>query len=251
MQIKYRIKFLYFVYIISIFFEKKSFAEEWKGACETNFPPFNYLDRDGKNIGMDTEIVDLIMKKIGISYTIKNTSWDGVFSLLKNKKIDFAWQFVGTKERRKTFYLIGPFRYGFDVFMVKKSSTISNWNLLSDFNRQQVGVIKKYSYTREFNQYKGFTKMEFDNVEDLVSGLVNGKVDVIIGDFYSLNFVSKKYSYGSEIRFLPSSIRKTPRYIAFSKNNKSKSIIFEDALKVIIKSKEFKSIIEKYKNIKI
>lgn len=246
MQIKYGAKFLYSVYLIFILLTQNSFAEEWQGACETFFPPFNYIDKDGERVGMDTEIIALVMKKLGIKYSTKDASWEQVYSLLKNEKVDFAWPFVRTSERRKLFYLIGPFRYSFDVFVVKKDSKISNWHFLSDFKGQKVGVIKKYNYTRDFDNYKDFTKKEFNNVEDLLTGLIKGDADFIIGDFYSLTYVSRKYDYTNKIRFLPSSIKKNPRYIAFSKINKSKSIIFESALNEVMKSKEFQDIIDKY-----
>ena len=250
MQTKNGIKILFFVYLNLIFFCQKTYSVEWRGACEINFPPFNYIDKNGKKVGMDTEIIDLVMKKIGSPFSIQTVPWNEVFNLLQNEKVDFAWQFVGTPERKKLFHLVGPFRYGFDVFMVKKNSKILNWNALTDFNGKKAGVIKEYSYTHEFDQYKGFEKKGFNNIEDLAAGLVRGEVDFIIGDFYSLTYVSRKYHYGNNIRFLPSSIKKVPRYIAFSKRNKSKSIIFENALNEVMKTKDFQDIIAKYKDLK-
>jgi hypothetical protein len=48
---------------------------------------------------------------------------------------------------------------------------------------------------------------------------------------------------------LPSSIKKVPRYIAFSKKSKHKALYFDIKLKEIINSKEYNDIIEKYENI--
>jgi hypothetical protein len=63
-------------------------------------------------MGMDYEIIDLIMKQLKIKYSVKNESWDDVVSLLSDDDIDFAWQFVPTPERKKLFYLVGPIRNG-------------------------------------------------------------------------------------------------------------------------------------------
>ncbi len=243
MIIKYLNYFLFF--LCCIFIIGNSYSEEWKAACEINNPPFNYIN-DGNKIGLDYEIVDLVMKKIGIKYSIQNTSWDKVLSLLNKNKVDFAWQFVQTPERQKLFYLVGPIRYGLHVFMVKNNSNLTNWQKLSDFDNKKIGIIKKYNYTHEFDIYKGFSKIEFANVEELFKGLLDGYVDAIIGDFYTFSYISKTKHYSSKVRFLPSSIKKIPRYIAFSKKNIKKAKKFEDALKDLLKTKEYQNIIEKY-----
>ncbi len=240
MQIKY---LLY--YLFCIFITNNSFSEEWKGACETNYPPFNYII-NGKMVGMDYEIIHLIMKKIGIKFSIENESWNKVISQLRNGEIDFAWQFVQTPARQNMFYLVGPIRYSFHVFMVKNNSNMANWQKLSDFNQKRIGVVKNYNYTLEFDKYKGFSKIEFANNEELVTGLLEGYVDAIIGDYYTLLYISRVHHYSSLIRFLHSSVRKIPRYVAFAKKNKEKSILFNQALNNLINSKEYKNIIEKY-----
>ena len=243
MHIKYITYLLYI--LLANFLIQESYSVEWKAACETNYPPFNYI-KNGKKVGMDYEIIDLVMKKIGIKYTVRNDSWDEVSSLLKDEEIDFAWQFVPTKERQKQFYLVGPIRYGLHVFMVRNNFVMTNWHSLADFDHKKIGVVKEYNYTPEFDKYKDFSKIEFANNEDLVAGLIEGFVDVIIGDYYTLSYVSRSNNYTSMIRFLPSSLKSTPRYVAFSRNNKEKSIKFDEALKELIKSKEYQEIIDKY-----
>jgi polar amino acid transport system substrate-binding protein len=243
MHIKYLNYFLYFLFCV--FFMQNSFSEEWKGACETNYPPFNYI-KNGTRVGMDYEIIALVMKKLGIGYSIRNDSWDKVILLLKEDEIDFVWQFVPTSERHKLFYLVGPIRYGLHVFMVRNNSVMTNWHSLSDFEHKKIGVVKEYNYTSEFDKYKEFSKVEFANNEELISGLIEGFVDAIIGDYYTLSFVSRIHSYSSLIRFLPSSVKTIPRYVAFSKKNKEKSIKFSKALQELIHSKEYQAIIDKY-----
>jgi ABC-type amino acid transport substrate-binding protein len=121
-----------------------------------------------------------------------------------------------------------------------------NWHELSDFKKKRIGVVKKYNYTDEFDNYKDFTKVEFANNKELLLGLLKGFVDVIIGDFYTLSFESRESNYNKQLRFLPSSVKKIPRYVAFSKKNKDKSILFKNALDILINSEEYNAIIKKY-----
>jgi ABC-type amino acid transport substrate-binding protein len=86
-------------------------------------------------------------------------------------------------------------------------------------------------------------------MNELLKGIINNKVDFIIGDFNTILFIANKNNYNDKIRFLPSSIKKVPRYIAFSKKSKHKALYFDIKLKEIINSKEYNDIIEKYENI--
>ncbi len=243
-MLKYCKTIIYILFLIP----QNLFAIDWVGACERDYPPYNFIE-NGKYLGIDTEIVTLVMKKLKINFSIQTDSWDTVYRNLKENKYDFAWQFVDTPARRKLFHFVGPIRYGLDVFVVKSNSNITNWKNMQDFDGMKAGVIKTYNYDHKFDTAKNFTKVQFNNMNELLKGLINNKVDFIIGDFNTILFIANKNNYNDKIRFLPSSIKKVPRYIAFSKKSKHKALYFDIKLKEIINSKEYNDIIEKYENI--
>ncbi|WP_186644509.1 substrate-binding periplasmic protein [Fluviispira vulneris] len=236
---------LYFISFIPVYSE-----EVWKGACEANFPPYNYI-KDGKMVGMDTEIVELVMHKIGVKYTKETYPWQTVVNYLEDNEIDFVWQMVETKERRNKFILIGPIREGIMVFMVRTDSNLKDWKKLEDFKLQKIGVVKGFNYTKEFDQNNNLNKVEFTNNHKLIQKLLEKDVDVIIGDLATLTYEAKEHEVFDKVRFLPSSIKKVPRFVAFSKKNINKSILFQQGLNNVIKSQEYKDIIDKYSKLKI
>ena len=219
------------------------FAEEWVGSCEDNYPPYNYIE-NGIPVGLDTEIVQHVMNKIGKKLIIKTAIWSHVYKNLLENKVDLAWQFIGSEERKKIFFLVGPIRYGLDVILVRKSSNVSNWTSLNDFSGLKAGVIKGYKYHHEFDTAKNFKKKEFPNVQSQLEALLNNKVDFIIGDFNVLKYIIKKNNYYEKIKFLPTSIKKIPRYIAFS--SKDKSVLFEHYLQEFLSSQEYSDLLDKY-----
>lgn len=231
--------------IYFIFFPFSSAAEEWLAACEEYYPPYNYSE-NGKLVGLDTEIVQHVMSKIKKKYVITPAVWTDVYQKMLDNKIDFSWQFVGTPERRELFHLIGPFRYGLDVILVRQNSKVTNWNSLNDFSGMRAGVIKGYKYHHEFDSANNFKKFEFLNIEKQIEALIKNKVDFIIGDFNVIKFFIKKNNMSGKLKFLPSSIKKIPRYFAFSKKNKDKSIVFEHYLQEFLRSQEYLDLIEKY-----
>jgi polar amino acid transport system substrate-binding protein len=80
-----------------------------KGGCESDFPPYNFY-QNKKLVGIDTEIVNLVLNKLGVYFTVETYPWSRVILLLQKHEIDFAWQFVETTERKKEFNLAGPIR---------------------------------------------------------------------------------------------------------------------------------------------
>ncbi len=244
---KFRVVFTTFLFFCN-FFVTFAYAENWVAACEENYPPYNYIE-NGKIVGLDLEIVQEVMKKVRKQLKIETYPWAKVYSKLLVNQIDFAWQFVGTPERKELFHLVGPIRYGIDVILVRSDSNVTNWVTLNDFSGMKVGVIKGYKYHHEFDSANNFKKVEYPNIINQFEGLINHKVDFIIGDFNVFRYFLKKNNLSDKIKFLPSSIKKIPRYIAFSNKNKAKAVLFDHYLQEFLKSPEYIELLDKYDKI--
>ena len=248
-KVKFTVKIKLFILLpLLIFFQNKLFSEEWIGACEENYPPYNYIE-NGFPTGLDTEIVQHVMNKIGKKIIIRTANWSNVYKNLLESKVDLAWQFIGSEERKKLFFLVGPIRYGLDVILVRKSSNVSNWTSLNDFSGLKAGVIKGYKYHHEFDTANNFKKKEFPNVQSQLEALISNKVDFIIGDFNVMKYIIKKNNYYEKVKFLPTSIKKIPRFIAFSNKDKEKSILFEHYLQEFLSSQEYSDLLDKYEKL--
>jgi polar amino acid transport system substrate-binding protein len=239
---KLKIQFFCFLCLASPLFA----VESWKAACENNSPPYHFVE-NGRNVGMDTEVVALVMKKLNIPYVLQtSSSWLKIFSLVDKAKVDFAWQFAPTEERRKNMIFVGPLHEGLLVFLVRKDSRLEDWKKISDFNQKKMGVVAGYAYTSEFDSYKGFRKISFQNNSDLLQALVQGDVDVIVGELSTLQFLSKHSNNMRFLKFLPTTLKRVLRYVGFPKSQAEKASQFQRAFHEILKSREYKKIIEKY-----
>ncbi len=52
---------------------------DWIIVTHENYPPYNFLDEAGKPAGLDTELVQAVMKYLNIEYTIKLCRGNGSF----------------------------------------------------------------------------------------------------------------------------------------------------------------------------
>jgi len=61
---------------------------ELRVACQTQGPPFSFIDKNGKRSGSSIELVRLIAKEMGVKVKFLSYDWDGLIPALLSKKAD-------------------------------------------------------------------------------------------------------------------------------------------------------------------
>ncbi len=87
-------------------------AEEktYINGIDFGFPPFGFVDKDGKPSGFDVESLDWIAKKMGFTVKHQPMDWDGIIPALTAKKIDvIASGMSATAERAKIVNFTIPY----------------------------------------------------------------------------------------------------------------------------------------------
>lgn len=88
------------------------------------FPPFGFVDKDGKPAGFDVEAVNWIAAKMGFKVTHQPTDWDGIIPALNAGKIDFiASGMSATAERAKIVNFTIPYYSVTQVLVVRADET--------------------------------------------------------------------------------------------------------------------------------
>lgn len=84
------------------------------------FPPFAYVDKDGKATGFDVESLDWIAKKMGFKVKHQPMDWDGIIPALIAKKIDIiASGMTITPERAQKVAFTAPYFEVTQVLVVR------------------------------------------------------------------------------------------------------------------------------------
>lgn len=68
----------------------------------TMYPPMNFMDKDNKLTGFDTEFAEAVCKKLGIKAEFVEINWDSKEVELNSKNIDCIWNGMCITEDRKT-----------------------------------------------------------------------------------------------------------------------------------------------------
>ena len=222
-------------------------AQKWQVAGDEAFPPYVYVE-GGQIKGIHVDIVRKVLDRLKVDYQIKTYPWKRVISMTDRNKITFSLSWVEKRERFQKYLMVGPIQYGRTVFMVKKNSAIQ-YDELKDLTPYKIGTISGYSYPKPFEnaEYLDKDAATVDNA-GLISKLLRGRVDIIIGDQSTLEFEAKKLGASQFIKLLPKPLKVVSRYAVFPKENAQQAAIFSNALNELKFDQEvYQSIIDQYR----
>ncbi|MCW2241050.1 substrate-binding periplasmic protein [Azospirillum canadense] len=196
-------------------------AEYWTIASEDHFPPYNY-SFNGNRTGIDTEIVNALLKELGVTPVHRPLAWTEVVQSMDENTADVGFQFVASPARFAQYNMTGPFRTGTTVFMVRKDSPIT-FERLEDLAPYRIGVVDGFSYAPDFDAATYLEKVPASSNVVNFRRLMLGLVDVIVGDLHVLNYMAKQDGRLKNVRVLPKPVGLIPRYIALPKARKEKA----------------------------
>ncbi|WP_449235287.1 substrate-binding periplasmic protein [Azospirillum doebereinerae] len=196
-------------------------AEYWTIASEDHFPPYNY-SFNGNRTGIDTEIVNALLKELDVTPVHRPLSWNEVLQSMDGNTADVGFQFIASPARFAQYNMIGPFRTGTTVFMVRKDSTIT-FDRLEDLSPYRIGVVDGFNYESAFDAATYLDKVPSSSNVVNFRRLILGRVDVLVGDLHVLTYMAKQDGRLKDVRVLPKPLGLVPRYIALPKARKEKA----------------------------
>ena len=207
--------------------DKTENSEYWTVASEDHFPPYNFTNK-GQRTGIDTLIVNAVLAELGVTPLHKAVSWPEVVKMLDTNRVDLAFQFVGSEERFKKYIMIGPFRTGTTVIMVKKGKAVP-FSTVNDLVGLRIGVVGGFKYAPDFDAATNLTKVEAGGSLTNFRRLFLDIVDAIVGDRKTLEFFAEQDGSLSRVDFLEKPLVMAPRYIAFPRQRADKAERFRKA----------------------
>jgi len=166
------------------------------------YPPFQSNDDQGKTIGFDVDLVDLVAKKLGVEQTIVDTPFEGIKSGqdLSTGKCDIAAAGMTINDERKKVILFSlPYFDATQALVVKKDSTVAT---LADLKGKKLGAqaaTTGLDYAKSKAAANGYTIVEFQDLATQDQALTTGQVDAAINDLPVWNDAIKKNKGATKI----------------------------------------------------
>ena len=152
---------------------------------EGTYPPFSFVDENGKLTGFEVELSEALAKELGVKAKVQPTKWDGILAALESKRLDVVInQVTISDERKKKYDFSKPYTVsGIQALILKKKAAELNINAAADLAGKKVGVGLGTNYEQWVKQ--DVPKADVRTYEDDPSkfaDLRNGRIDAILVD---------------------------------------------------------------------
>lgn len=202
--------------------------------------PFKYKER-GVIKGIDVEVLDYVMKKLGLTYKIQLIESDSrILHEAETGRADMLLLFSKKKSRMK--YLIYPKESYIDLtwhfFIRAEDKDKIKYNKLEDLKKYKIGATKSLSYTPDF--WNAGFNLDLTSKNCLqINKLLAKRFDLV-----PLNTINTLYEEGlngnlDKIAYLPKPLKTKKYYNVFTKKSD-----FPNKLEII---KEYDKIIKDMK----
>ena len=101
------------------------------------YPPFSYIDENGKSSGIDAELARAAFSRMGYHAEIQRINWEKKDALLSSGEIDCIWSCFSMKGREDQYLWAGPYLMSRQVVAVNPDSDIRT---LADLEGKVIAV---------------------------------------------------------------------------------------------------------------
>jgi polar amino acid transport system substrate-binding protein len=192
-----------------------SLAEPVRMLANTS-PP--YADSKLPEQGLALELVSHIMKRAGYETDISIEIWSRAMEGVRIGLYDALATAWYSEERSKDFLFSEPYLES-QLIMVKLRSDPYPYSELSELEGRRLGVRSDYAYGVDFSAIPRLKLVEENHLIQNLLNLLNGSVDVVIGDQRTMALQLNEYLQQQRHRFqvLPIQLPSRARHVAASR----------------------------------
>ncbi|CAL9338095.1 ABC transporter substrate-binding protein [Streptomyces sp. enrichment culture] len=147
------------------------------------YPPFQF-ERDGKVVGFDVALIDLVAKNLGVEQKILDTPFENfkTGAFLNSGECDLAAAGMTiTDERKKNVDFSIPY---FDATQAVLASKKSGVRTLAEVKARKLRLGAQAETTGEsYARSQGFDPVAFESSDAVLNGLRTGQVDAVVIDY--------------------------------------------------------------------
>ncbi|WP_103103086.1 transporter substrate-binding domain-containing protein [Pseudomonas sp. LFM046] len=152
---------------------------------DPTYMPFEMTNKRGEIIGFEVDVLKAMAKSMGVKLELVSTSYDGIIPALLTDKFDMIGSGMTlTQERNLRINFSEPFIVVGQTLLIRKElqGEIKSYK---DLNDAKYRITSKIGTTGEMVAKKLISKAQyhgFDNEQEAVMDVVNGKADAFIYD---------------------------------------------------------------------
>jgi polar amino acid transport system substrate-binding protein len=173
-------------------------------ACQTQGPPFSFIDKHGKRTGFAIEVAEMMAEEMGVKIKFLDYDWDGLIPALLSKKGDvLAADMTPTLKRALKVSFTQPYYFTGSVIFTKAGS---HFKTVEDCNQEGVKVAVLLGSTGEIDAKRVLPRATLKSYKGggplLINAVLAGHADIGVNDESAV--------VGQRAEFPPNSIEILP-----------------------------------------
>ncbi|WP_422484578.1 transporter substrate-binding domain-containing protein [Gudongella sp. DL1XJH-153] len=205
--------------VLVITFIHPSFADAqvYKVAGDQDFPPYEYLDDDGKFKGFNVDLIKAISLVTGMEFEFLPMSWGNAYVSVHQGKADIIQGMKESDERRNKFLFSESLLMNSQsIFVLDENTDIRDEN---DLAGKLVALNKEDTVLEEISEIENASIIEYDTLGEALDSLLDGEVDALVGNTLTVNYLCKEKNSIELVKIVGDSINEQKYSIAVHKNN--------------------------------
>ncbi len=147
-----------------------------------SFEPFIMYDDDGKVIGYDADILNLVAKRTGLNIRFELGKWNKILDRARKRELDGLTSAILTKERAPIYNRSKQYLSYTSLIIVKKGNP-AEIHSIEDISGKRVALQKGNAFQEILSEEgKKVEFVYFDTIHELIKAIVSGKADFTILD---------------------------------------------------------------------
>jgi polar amino acid transport system substrate-binding protein len=166
---------------------------------EAAYVPYEFF-KDGKIIGYDPDIIDLVAPKLGVKPQLVDTAWNGIIPALYAGKFDCIISAMTiTKERAEKVLFSMPYADASNVMFLRADDTrfksgddMSGKIVGVQLGSAAAGIIKTHEAAMKAKGLPGYKEVkQYEHYPEAYQDLLNKRVDVVVNSKSTLLVVMR------------------------------------------------------------
>ena len=164
-------------------------------ANEQDWPPFDFIDKNGSAAGYAIDHFKLLANKVGLRINwVNGYSWDKLLTMGTKKEIDAFPAIISNPQRRQSLLFSEPYHQNIAGYFIREGKTIPDIHDISQLKKYRMALVKGFDdYQSITNHYPDIPVVTVNSVLDGLKAVVAGDADIFIGDVAVCNYLIQEH----------------------------------------------------------
>lgn len=146
--------------------------------------------QDGKLIGLDGELMQMVAETIGLKVKPNLMEWAAEIQSVKTRRVDIMHGMMGWNDQRiKVINISDPIYYGGANITQKKST---NWSTVKELEGKTIATIQGFGWIDQLKAIEGATLKLYDTSDAAIRDLLAGRIEALFADPPLVQFAISK-----------------------------------------------------------